>query len=200
MTLTELLEEVYTVTKRSDLVAQTSLAVRSATLKLHQLDYYYKDIYETGVVFDSAAYVQQLEYQTILPRWRALKYIRKFDATGTPAPGNEGDFFEIVAPEQVLDSYAVAREDICYVAGSVIQIKSSTEISNVLLGCYLNPDVSEATFSSWIAIDHPFAIVFDAAARIFKMIGKSDEMAMYKQEAFEQQRAIQISNVQAVGY
>lgn len=200
MTLTELLEEVYTVTKRSDLAAQTSLAVRSATLKLHQLDYYYKDIYETGVAFDSAAYVQQLEYQTILPRWRALKYIRKFDATGTPAPGNEGDFFEIIAPEQVLDNYAVAREDICYVAGSVIQIKSSTEISNVLLGCYLNPDVSEAAFSSWIATDHPFAIVFDAAARIFKMIGKSDEMAMYKQEAFEQQRAIQISNVQPVGY
>jgi hypothetical protein len=60
--------------------------------------------------------------------------------------------------------------------------------------------VSEATFSSWIAIDHPFAIISDAAARVFKMIGKSDEMAMYKQEAFEQQRAIQISNVQAVGY
>jgi hypothetical protein len=200
MTLAELVAEVYTITNRADLVAQTSLAVRSATLKLHQLDYYYKDVFETAVAFDTAEYLQQLEYRTILPRWRALKYIRKFDSTGTPAPGVVGTFLDVVSPEQVLDSYAVAREDICYVAGEVIQIKSSTELSNILLGCYLNPDVGATTFSSWIATDHPFAIIDEAAARVFKMIGKTDEMAMYQQMAFEQQRAIQVSNIQTVGY
>ena len=59
MTLNELIAEVYTITNRPDLVAQTLMAVRSATLKLHQSDYYYKDIFETGFQFTSAEYLQQ---------------------------------------------------------------------------------------------------------------------------------------------
>ena len=81
MTLNELIAEVYTITNRPDLVAQTLTAVRSATLKMHQRDYFYKDIFETAINFSTAAYLQQLEYRTLIHRWRALKYIRKTDST-----------------------------------------------------------------------------------------------------------------------
>ena len=79
MTLTELQAEVYTLTNRPDLTAQTLAAVRSATLKLHQLDYFYKDLFETSLVFSSSEFIQQLEFRSLVPRWRALKYIRKLD-------------------------------------------------------------------------------------------------------------------------
>ena len=197
MTLNELIAEVYTITNRPDLVAQTRTAVRSATLKLHQSDYYYKDIFETGVTFTSAEYLQQLEYRTLVPRWRALKYIRKTDSAGY----QDGAFLEVLSvPEMVEDAYRINRNDVCYVAGAVVQIRSSTELQYILLGCYLNPDITAAGYNSWIALDHPYAIVFDAASTVFKMIGDTDQFAAYTALAQQQMAELRMSNIQAVGY
>lgn len=197
MTLNELIAEVYTITNRPDLVAQTLTAVRSATLKLHQSDYYYKDLFETGASFSTAAYLQQLEYRTLVPRWRALKYIRKTDSAGT----DTGSFIEVVSvPEQIIDSYKINRNDVCYVAGEVVQIRSSTELQYIFLGCYRNPDITQTGFESWIAVDHPYAIIFLAASMVFKMIGDTDQFAAYTGLAAMQASDIAVSNVQAIGY
>jgi len=197
MTLTELRNEVYTLTNRPDLVAETLTAVRSATLKLHQMDYFYKDIYETGIVFTLPLYSQQIEYRTLVPRWRSLKYLRKTDATGY----DNGVFFQVLSiPEMVEDDYRLNKKDVCYVAGSIVQILSSTQFQYAILGCYLQPDITEATYNSWIALDHPYAIVFEAAATVFKMIGDTDQYAAYTRLAVEQANDVKISNIQAVGY
>ena len=196
MTLTELIAEVYTITNRPDLVGQTLTAVRSATLKLHQSDYYYKDLRETGVSFVSALYVQQLEYRTLFPKWRALKYVRKTDAAGT----DTGAFLELVVPENVLDNYKQNRNDICYVAGEVIQIRSSTQVQYIILGRYDNPDITQAGYDSWIALDHPYAIVFEAASTVFKMIGDTDQFAAYTALAGMQLVELRNSNIIAAGY
>ena len=196
MTLTELIAEVYTITNRPDLVGQTLTAVRSATLKLHQSDYYYKDLRETGVSFVSALYVQQLEYRPLFPKWRALKYVRKTDVAGT----DTGAFLELVVPENVLDNYKQNRNDICYVAGEVIQIRSSTQVQYIILGRYDNPDITQAGYDSWIALDHPYAIVFEAASTVFKMIGDTDQFAAYTQLAAMQLVELRNSNIIAAGY
>ena len=197
MNLTELQEEVYTLTNRPDLVAQTLTAIRSATLKIHQADYFYKDLYETGVVFTTAEYLQQIEYKTLLPRWRSLKYLRKTDSTGA----QDGVFFTVLSiPEMVQDEYHINRDDVCYVAGSIVQVRSSTQFQYAILGAYLNPDITVATFTSWVADDHPYAIVFEAAANVFKMIGDTDQFAAYTTLAREQRQEVIISNIQGVGY
>jgi hypothetical protein len=196
MTLNELIAEVYTITNRPDLVAQTLTAVRSATLKLHQSDYYYKDLRETGVSFVSALYVQQLEYRPLFPKWRALKYVRKTDAAGT----DTGAFLELVVPENVLDNYKQNRNDICYVAGEVIQIRSSTQLQYIILGRYDSPDITQSGYDSWIALDHPYAIVFEAASTVFKMIGDTDQFAAYTQLAGMQLVELRNSNILAAGY
>lgn len=195
MTLTELQQEVYTLTNRPDLVAETLSAVRAATLKLHQKDYFYKDLYETGVLFDTAKYQQQLEYRTLLPRYRSLKYIRKTDSTGSDTLG----FFDIIVPENVLDAYQINRNDVAYVAGTVIQIRSSTQFQYILLGCYLNPNIAEANYSSWIAMDHPYAIIFEATATVFKMVGDTENFAAYTALAQMELQNIFVSNIQSVG-
>lgn len=196
MTLTELRQEVYNITNRPALVAETLTAIRSATLKLHQLDYFYKDIFETGVSFSSPAYVQQIEYRTLLPRWRALKYLRKTDSTGT----EQGQFYDVTVPETVLNNYGANRDNICYVAGSVVQIRSSDQLQYCILGCYLNPDITESGFNSWLADDHPYAIVFEAAALVFKMIGDTDQFAAYTGLAAMQAAEVKVSNIQSYGY
>lgn len=196
MNFTELCAEVYLLTNRSDLVSETKAAVRSATLKSHQADYFYRDLYETGVTFTTAAYTQQLEYKTLVPRWRALKYIRKTDVDGTDTLG----FFEILVPENVLDNYGLNKTDVAYVAGSVVQIRSSTEFQYAIMGCYLQPDITELNFTSWIADDYPYAIVFEAAAMVFKMTGDTDKFAAHTELAAIERRNVIVSNVQAVGY
>lgn len=196
MTLTELRQEVYNLTNRPTLIAETLTAIRSATLKLHQSDYFYKDLFETGIAFTSASFVQQIDYRTLIPTWRSLKYLRKTDSTGA----EQGPFFEIIVPESVLDSYGVNREDVCYVAGSVVQIRSSTSFQYAILGCYVQPNISESAYSSWIAMDHPYAIVFEAAAIVFKMIGDTEKFAAYTQLAAVQAAEVKMSNIQAQGY
>jgi hypothetical protein len=70
MTLAELIQEVYSLTGRPDRVAETNSAFKSATLKAHQSDYYYKDLLEAGTVFPSAEYLQTWDYRTTVPLWR----------------------------------------------------------------------------------------------------------------------------------
>jgi hypothetical protein len=196
MTLNELIAEVYTITNRADLVAQTLTAIRSATLKLHQSDYYYKDLREQGIAFLSAQYLQQLEYRTLYPRWRALKYVRKTDSTGQ----EQGKFFELIVPENVLDDYKLNRTDVCYAAGEIIQIRSSTQVQYCIVGRYDNPDITQSGYSSWVALDHPYSIVFEAASTVFKMIGDTDQFAAYTALAGQQLIELRNSNITAQGY
>jgi hypothetical protein len=196
MNLTELRAEVYTLTNRPDLVDQTLTAIRSATLKLHQQDFYPKDLYETGISFTDALFLQQLEYRTIIPRWRAFKYLRRTDITGTSTL----NFYELIPPEASLDDYLTNRENVCYLAGSVLQIRSATQLQYALLGCYLNPNITVSGYTSWIANDHPYAIIFAAAATVFKMIGKTEEFAAYTGLANDEANHIGLSNIVATGY
>lgn len=191
---TELCDEVYTLTNRPDLIAETKLAVKAATLKLHQSDLYYKDLYEIGISFSTSDYVQSLEYRTVIPKYRQLKYIRKTDAAGTP-----GNFLDVITPAMAVDKYNSIREDVCYAAGELIQIKSSNLLQYILFGCYVNPDITESGYNSWIALDHPFAVIFEAAATVYKAIGQDDQSTTFRNLVAEQIAMIKASNIELVG-
>jgi len=196
MTFTELLNEVYILTKRPDLVDRTSSAVRSATLKLHSSDYFYRDLIEIGISFEVAARLQQIDYYALLPFYRSLKYIRKTDSQGL----EQGVLYDLITPEQVLDGYGINKENVVYVAGQIIQIRSSAPVQYILFGYYTFPSVLPTSFASWIAILQPFAIIYEAAARVFKSIGDTEQFAAYTALAKEEMAAVIISNVQANGY
>lgn len=196
MTLAELIQEVYTLTARSDRVDETASAIKSATLKAHQSDFYYKDLYEVGVDFGTPAFLQSMDYRTLIPKWRAVKYLRKYDLT-TLTPGQ---FLTLIPPEGVMDRYSVEKSNIYYVAGAYINIKSDTQDQGYLVGCYVNPDVTSVGYNSWIALDHPYAIIFDAAATVFKAIGKDEESAAYRGLVQEQISMLRASNITANGY
>jgi hypothetical protein len=176
----ELVSDAYLLTNRPDLVNETKLAVKAATLKAHQSDFYPKDLYEIGISWPTPDYIQSIEYRTLVPRWRAFKYLRKY-TSGSPA-----GFIKLLTPEMTLDRYSINKEDVCYLAGEMLEIRSSTQDVNMILACYINPIIDENTFSSWIALDHPYAIVYEAARSIFKQIGWDEQAASIKQEVAEQ--------------
>jgi len=193
MTFTELLNEVYSLTNRPDLIAETKTAVKAATLKMHQKDYFYRDLHETGLSFASPDYVQSIEYTELFPRFRSLKYLRKY------SDGAAGKEFSILTPEELIDSYGVDRVDVAYVAGASIEIKSSTQDAYMLIGMYLNPDITEAGYSSWIASAHPYAIVYEAVRVIFKSIGFDEQATQLERLVLEQVADVVRSNILAVG-
>ena len=90
----QLMADVMTLTNRPDLSAETELAIRQATLKAHHSDYYPKDLYETGIRFSEPALLQDLEYKQLIPRFRALRYIRKTDVSNADL-----EFIEILMLE-----------------------------------------------------------------------------------------------------
>jgi len=196
MTFTELLTEVYNITGRSDLVDLTKSAVKAATLKAHATDFYSKDIYETPIQFDEIAYVHSLDIYSIISNYKALKYIRKYDTVTTSA----GDFIDVITPEEILDQYNRELTDVCYVAGRVIEIKSSTSFNTILLGCYVNPIVTESGYSSWIAELYPYAIIHEAARFVFGAIAQNEEKNIQKEFVAEQYAELKINALTDVGY
>jgi hypothetical protein len=173
MTLAELLIELYNVTSRPDLTAASTSAIKAATLKLHSTDYYYKDLVETTISFPTAETIQSFDYKTTFPRWRNIKYLRKIDPVTLAGAG----FFTIVPVDMVVDGVSINREDVCYMAGSTLNIRSSSEEQNFIIGYYQHPSILDPGYSSWIAEELPFAIVYEAARTIFKTIGKDEEEA-----------------------
>ena len=190
-----LVADVISLTNRPDLVAETNLAVKAATLKAHQSDDYIKDFQEFSVQFSTAEYYQTLEYKNVVPLWRKPRYVRKYDATGS-SPSN---FLEYIEPEKVIDSYGADRLDVFYVAGVNLQIRSSTLLQYILVGAYVNPTVTSSGFSSWIADDHPFAIIYEAASIIFKTIGYDEQVSVYRMMVQEQLQQLRQHAVTGLG-
>lgn len=193
-TFSELLDDVYIVTNRPDLVAETKLAVKQATLKCHHSDYYPKDLIETGIQFNAPATLQSLAYRNLLPYWRSFNYLRKY------SDGVAGTFFQILTTEQTLDRYAINKENICYLAGEMLEIRSNTADSTLLLSAYVNPNITETGYNSWIALEHPYAIVYEAAAQVFKAIGWDEQASAAKQNVVDQIVLLKQNQLQANGY
>lgn len=199
MTFDELVTEVYALTNRPDLVAETKLAVKSATLKAHQTDFYSKDLYETGVEFAASEYIQSLDVYTLISNFRAPSYIRRMEDDGTDTDTEEG-MIEIITPLEVLDSYGANRTDVAYMAGRMIEIRSSVEFSTMMLGCYVLPIITENEYSSWIAALYPFAIIREAARTVFKTIANDEQAATYEQLVAEEYVLLKMSNLATTGY
>lgn len=194
-----IVNDVYVITNRPDLVKETQLAVRSATLQLHRMEFFYKDIFETPIQFDTADYLQTIDCKALFPRYRALKYLRKYDpyASGEGA----GPFLTRKTPENILDSYGVQLSDIWYAAGQVIQVRSSTQLQYALIGVYLNPDVSADSYNSWIANEAYYAIVYKAASIVFgTVLGDLSRQKANDEQAQLEMIEVKNSNIVAEGY
>jgi hypothetical protein len=197
MNLAELITEVNLLTKRPDLQDRTKSAVKSAVLKLHTLEYWSKDLFETAISFPTAEITQRFMYKVAIPRWRALKYIRKVDET-TLTPYDRD--LKYITPEAFMDDYNEAKDNVVYESGQSLQIRCSEEVKIFLMGCYLLPDTTDEGFTSWIADDYPWAVIYDAASAIFRSIGFTEQEGSMKVSSMEHMTALRLSNVQGIGY
>lgn len=198
MTLTEMLNEVYIITKRPDKVTDSTSALKAALFKMHSKDFYSKDIIEIGVAFDTSSQFQSFAYKTLFPLWRAVSYIQPMDSiTGLPS----GDPLVQINPQFTVDDYDVYKDGVYYEAGLTLQMRMTAAFQYFGIGYYQYPDISSTSqLTTWIAQDFPWALIYDAAAMIFKSIGFTDQEASMRGLVQEQMRLIDISSIQATGY
>lgn len=198
MNLTELKAEVVGITKRPDLEnTNIASAIRAATLKMHQADFYPRDLLETVITFPSAEFLQTFDYLTTIPRWRALKYLRRIDSTSNTVMEPP---LKVLTPDGLLDDYYTEKTNVVYEAGLFLQIKCNAEIQSFVLGCYLNPDITDVSYTSWVAQMFPYAIIYEAVAMTFKMIGQAEQEGSMRVLAAEQLALIKINSIQTEGY
>lgn len=197
MTLTELITEVYGITNRPDKDTLTKSMVKAATLKMHQCDFFRKDLLETVIDFGTAAYFNSFQTSQVSSLWRALKYIRRIDTTSGLPVGPPLAILD--SPDVFMNEYQQEKMNVAYEAGLSLNIRTEAQIQKFVLGCYLNPNVTDAGFNSWIANSHPYALIFEAAAWVLKDIGKLEEEQSYRLLGAEQMQMIKISNIQTVG-
>ena len=212
MNLAQLSAAVVIETKRPDMDTFSGgdgtiqQKIVAATLFLHGMDFFLKDIAETLVVFDQAAYLQTLDC-TEIPMFRRMYYARKWDPTlqtyqqnptilpplfnsvGAVNPTQSLAFFKIIDADHIFDNYNYKQErtDVAYQTGDTLSFKSSSSFAQMLFGYYKFPNTDTSgtgqNFSSWIARDHPFAIIYHATSSIFAMIGKQESSRKYDSPA-----------------
>lgn len=179
----QMVNDTMILTKRKDLVEDTILAVKSATLKLHRAEFYIPDLFETGVSFDTALYQQELSIKELVLNYRNMYYIRKVVTDYMSPTGYKGGkFLTKIDPLLSQDDYGIDYTDVWYQAGFNIKINCTTQESNFLVGMWLNPIVAEEVYESWIAREVPQAIIYDAAATVFKAIGYDEQMAAMRND------------------
>lgn len=206
MNYAEILADTIAISGRPDLTEKIAIAIRASTLRMHQSDYYVRDIVEKKLIVTTPAYIHEFELAAVFARYRALNYIRKWDASGTDVQtglptGCAGKFFSILDPNQVIDGYGVTKPDVVYANGRTLNLRSSTADSQFLAGWYQSPLVSPISrYSSWIADTVPYAIIFDACSLLFNTIGEQETSRKFDSLVAEQVSMVRQAGLQTRGY
>lgn len=156
---------VYVETTRPDLVQETVSAIIASTMKLHSMDFWYKDRQSVKLQFDTSAYIQTVDTQ-VLPRFRSLGedgILRKYDPTFAAYELNPSNLpplqsnslgipinpdlalrpLKLIDPDDILDDYQSEKVDVFYNVSGQIWIKSSTSVqyANIIYYAYPIMDV-----------------------------------------------------------
>lgn len=234
MTFEEILAEVIQIVERPDMglsanggTDEIPRAIVAATRTMHGKDFFFRDMQEADIQFDTVGYVQELD-TAALPRYRNWGYLRKWDpAFNTNAldpyqsntlpffsTSRDGSFYpvgdytgliKLIDPDAIFDNYNILKSDVCYQGGAVLKIRSSTPIRWCKAGWYTWPetDYVRGRFFSWIADLFPYAIIYHAASRIFSSIGEQEKSRKYDSPTgliAEQVEILMKSNVRSQGY
>lgn len=202
MNFDELKSEVLSIVKRPDQLPRIEAAIRAATLKAHRQDYFYRDLIEKGVQFEGDSCIRNfLPSQIFGTRFRKIKYIRywMYDAADISQLGLPSNFLTPIDIENSIDGYGYTKTNVYYMAGDLLQIRTSQSLTHCLVGAYLNPIVTETGFSSWIADSNPYAIIYETCRQVFNQIGKASDAQTMTQAVAEEYAQLKLDSINKPG-
>lgn len=170
---TGLVNDVYTLTNRPGLVAETILALKQATLRAHLIDLFPRDLVVSTYIDPSAESQTSLTVAvTAIPlaRFRTVNMIKVLDvdSVALDAPTVElvelNDIFEPGYP-------GLKRPSIAWLAGSNINVYCTFGLYGIEVQWFQSPVLDPDNYVSWIAEMFPDVIVWAAARTVWNRSG-----------------------------
>lgn len=172
-----ILDDVIALTNRPDLTTETGVAIRAATISVHSKAAYPRDLMTQLVKIPNASYLTSIDAQLLLPRLRGLSRIQLVDASYAPLEFPEIAVIEI---DDIRDEeYKVYRNNVAYIAGTAVNVRSTSLGYGFLVEYFQLPNVRRDSYNSWIAQLAPDVIVYTAAALVFATNGNEEKSKSY---------------------
>lgn len=171
-TFVEMQAAVIAQTKRPELVTLTDSAIRMATLRAHQVDFFSRDQASVPILYTPLVSNQiYVDYATIyagLPLLRTPDFMQSVDQA-TLLPTENLEF--VVDYKYFWDEYNELRQSIFTLVGSTLRARTISNTGRFDLYYYKNPDVSTGLYSSWIADLYKEELAMWAAAIVWMRSG-----------------------------
>lgn len=166
----DILTDVYVLTNRPDLVSESKLGIRVATIKLHNLEFWREDRVEEEIAvvtadseftISSAVAVGGFSY---VPRPNNLVF-KKATSDVT---------FEEINPKQLLDGYGFKKFNVYYRAGASYKFLTEDADTSVYCSYYRQPVATETGYDSWIATMYQHYVAVEAALFVANSAGDKE--------------------------
>jgi len=186
-TFTDLSDSVIGITKRPDLVAETTRALKRAIIKEHSAIDYPRDLAVLASVAlsqpspNNFRYTLSLASLSLYPQARKITEIKEYiNPLADSFNSRAGYFGQLIFKERAHDNlfngYQQEIQCYWYRLGSNINIVAPRQVDNVQITYYSVPSTANtSTYSDWMADMYDYVLYTHAAAEIFRIIGKTDE-------------------------
>lgn len=200
-TFSELRDSVYALTNRPDLVQETIIGLRKSLFKYHQADSWKQDLaiqiidFSLEVPYEPNRWNIPLSDFSRHRRGKDLRIPPEINISDYPPNGNalfyppynqvpSSHTFKFLTVDNIFDAYNCEKPCYWFIAGQSLYIKASFEPTKLSYIYYQWPVFASTeaanNITSWIADQYPDAVVEEAAAAVFKAIGKDDEHQIYR--------------------
>jgi len=170
-------DDVVTLTNRPDLAGETAVAVRTATISVHNSAAYPRDVETVPIKLPNPAYIVGIDAQVSLPRLRGISQIVGLDVDYNVIESLAIDVVELGDTKD--PEYGTWKNNIAYLAGTAVNIRCSMPVYGFVIDYFMTPQVRPELYSSWIAMLMPDPIVYMAASIVLSTNGNEDKAKSY---------------------
>lgn len=180
-------------TRRPEVPAITQAAIRTATLRAHHTDFFYRDLTPGTLSYtplSGAIYYDLPDVPALLPKMRSMQTLKGLE-TATITPVESLEYREM---QDLYDSDNCLRQSMYTLIGDTLRIYPLLHTGLLSVSYYKNPVVTEAGYSSWIANDFPDDLAMWAAAIVFARTGFAEMAADFQRTHVEPFKAQLVSS------
>jgi hypothetical protein len=186
-TFAEMITAVTDITKRPELVTLTKQAVRQATLRAHHTDFFPRDRDSAVLTYtpsSTASFIDIPGIYAAIPQLRTPEFLQSEDVS-TQAPTENLEFLNSF--KDFWDDQGIRKLSVFTQQGESLRCSFASATGRARLWYYLNPVVSDAAYSSWIANAHIEEVAQWAAGIIWARTGFTEQasQAQTSVEAFK---------------
>lgn len=180
MNLTEIVEAVIEHSGRPDQEAFITRKVRAAIRQVHAAGMFPRDLVEELVELQEPTNLIKL---TLPPRFRKFKALMPAQSTGnmlrTVNPRND---YLCVDPTDIVTMAYQSRQDVYYVAGAVVNIRSSSKPDAVYMLYYNYPEVADPYLETWAMAAQPELFIDAALVAVLGFFGNTTKSRELQQQ------------------